>query len=212
MRARTRGTMLILDHLGLEQPFHPPAPPEPFADLPGLLALADCDNVAVKTHRRLHAVSRTLSLRRYLGAALPGIRRIRPRTVPVGHRLDTRGPLADLRAGRGAVPPHGAPDGRGARNAHGRAPCSGYTTGGRGSGRRRPLHNIVPRRGRSRTAHVFLRINIRVGVAYMRPIWFTECGSHVCRTYMSDLHNIAQPVTVGAPLFVIPAKAGIQSR
>ena len=42
------GTMLVLDHLGLEQPFHPPAPPAPFADLPGLLALADYDNVAVK--------------------------------------------------------------------------------------------------------------------------------------------------------------------
>ena len=42
------GAMLVLDHLGLEQPFHPPAPPEPFADLPGLLALADYDNVAVK--------------------------------------------------------------------------------------------------------------------------------------------------------------------
>ncbi len=42
------GTMLVLDHMGLEQPFYPPAPPEPFADLPGLLALPDYDNVAVK--------------------------------------------------------------------------------------------------------------------------------------------------------------------
>ena len=42
------GTMLVLDHLGLEQPFHPPAPPAPFADLPKLLALADYDNVVVK--------------------------------------------------------------------------------------------------------------------------------------------------------------------
>ncbi|MCE2453000.1 MAG: amidohydrolase family protein, partial [Nitrospinae bacterium] len=41
------GTMLIIDHLGLEQPFYPPAPPEPFADLHALLALADYDNVAV---------------------------------------------------------------------------------------------------------------------------------------------------------------------
>lgn len=47
--ARTHpGTMLVLDHLGLEQPFHPPAPSAPFADLPMLLALADYDNVAVK--------------------------------------------------------------------------------------------------------------------------------------------------------------------
>ena len=41
-------TMLVIDHLGLEQPFDPPAPPEPFADLPKLLELAAHDNVAVK--------------------------------------------------------------------------------------------------------------------------------------------------------------------
>lgn len=41
-------TMLVIDHLGLDQPFHPPPPPDPFADLPKLLALAECDNVAVK--------------------------------------------------------------------------------------------------------------------------------------------------------------------
>ena len=40
--------MLVVDHLGLEQPFYPPAPPGPFADLPRLLALAAYDNVAVK--------------------------------------------------------------------------------------------------------------------------------------------------------------------
>ena len=41
-------TMLVIDHLGLEQPFYPPAPPAPFADLPKLLDLAEHDNVAVK--------------------------------------------------------------------------------------------------------------------------------------------------------------------
>ncbi len=41
-------TRLVIDHLGLKQPFEPPAPPEPFADLPALLALAECDNVTVK--------------------------------------------------------------------------------------------------------------------------------------------------------------------
>ncbi len=41
-------TRLVIDHLGLKQPFEPPAPPEPFADLPALLALADCGNVVVK--------------------------------------------------------------------------------------------------------------------------------------------------------------------
>ena len=41
-------TVLVIDHLGLRQPFEPPAPPDPFADLPKLLALAEHENVAVK--------------------------------------------------------------------------------------------------------------------------------------------------------------------
>ena len=41
-------TTLVVDHLGLQQPFEPPPPAEPFADLPKLLALAACDNIAVK--------------------------------------------------------------------------------------------------------------------------------------------------------------------
>ena len=47
--ARTHpGTRIVIDHLGLRQPFEPPPPPEPFADLPALLALAECENVVVK--------------------------------------------------------------------------------------------------------------------------------------------------------------------
>ncbi len=41
-------TRLVIDHLGLQQPFDPPAPAEPFADLPKVLALAAHDNVAIK--------------------------------------------------------------------------------------------------------------------------------------------------------------------
>ena len=41
-------TQVVIDHLGLPQPFEPPAPAEPFADLPKLLALAVHANVAVK--------------------------------------------------------------------------------------------------------------------------------------------------------------------
>jgi predicted TIM-barrel fold metal-dependent hydrolase len=41
-------TQLVIDHLGLPQPSEPPAPAEPFADLPKLLALATYANVAVK--------------------------------------------------------------------------------------------------------------------------------------------------------------------
>ena len=38
----------MIDHLGLQQPFEPPPPPEPFADLPKVLALAARDNIAIK--------------------------------------------------------------------------------------------------------------------------------------------------------------------
>jgi L-fuconolactonase len=48
LTARHPDTQLVIDHLGLPQPFEPPAPAEPFADLPQLLALAAYANVAVK--------------------------------------------------------------------------------------------------------------------------------------------------------------------
>ena len=48
LAARNPGTMLVVDHLGLQQPFEPPIPVEPFADLPKLLDLAAHDNVTVK--------------------------------------------------------------------------------------------------------------------------------------------------------------------
>lgn len=41
-------TRLVIDHLGLLQPIRPPAPAEPFAELPKVLALAKYDNVAIK--------------------------------------------------------------------------------------------------------------------------------------------------------------------
>jgi len=48
MAARHPSTQLVIDHLGLQQPFEPPAPPQPFADLPQVLALAAHPNVAIK--------------------------------------------------------------------------------------------------------------------------------------------------------------------
>jgi L-fuconolactonase len=48
LAARNRSTMLVVDHLGLRQPFEPPVPAEPFADLAKLLALASHDNIVVK--------------------------------------------------------------------------------------------------------------------------------------------------------------------
>jgi L-fuconolactonase len=48
MAARNPETMLVIDHLGLQQPFEPPAPAEPFAELPKVLKLAAHPNVAIK--------------------------------------------------------------------------------------------------------------------------------------------------------------------
>lgn len=48
LAARNPQTRLVIDHLGLQQPFEPPAPAAPFADLPNVLALAAYDNVVIK--------------------------------------------------------------------------------------------------------------------------------------------------------------------
>jgi L-fuconolactonase len=45
---RHPNTQVVVDHVGLPQPFEPPAPPEPFADLPSVISLAAYDNVAIK--------------------------------------------------------------------------------------------------------------------------------------------------------------------
>ena len=39
---------MVVDHMGLVQPFHPPAPEDGWAELPNLLALAEYANVTVK--------------------------------------------------------------------------------------------------------------------------------------------------------------------
>lgn len=45
---RNPDTQIVVDHLGLRQPFEPPVPPEPFSDLANVIALARYDNVALK--------------------------------------------------------------------------------------------------------------------------------------------------------------------
>jgi L-fuconolactonase len=48
MAARHPDTVLVVDHLGMQQPFEPPVPAEPWVDLPKVLSLAAFDNVKIK--------------------------------------------------------------------------------------------------------------------------------------------------------------------
>ena len=48
LAARNPNTRIVIDHIGILQPFEPPKPADPWADLPKLLALAKHDNVVVK--------------------------------------------------------------------------------------------------------------------------------------------------------------------
>jgi len=48
LAARNPNTRLVIDHLGLQQPFEPPPPAQPWAELPKMLALAAYPNVAIK--------------------------------------------------------------------------------------------------------------------------------------------------------------------
>ena len=83
LAARNPNTRIVVDHLGILQPFEPPKPAEPRADLPKLLALAKHDNVVVK-------ISGAGTLSQEPFPAAPPLRRLRPRPLHVGHRLDAR--------------------------------------------------------------------------------------------------------------------------
>jgi predicted TIM-barrel fold metal-dependent hydrolase len=48
LAARNPDTQIVVDHLGLQQPFDPPPPEQPFADLPAVLGLAAQPNIAIK--------------------------------------------------------------------------------------------------------------------------------------------------------------------
>ena len=48
LAARNPNTSIVIDHLGLQQPFEPPAPAQPFAELPKVLELARRPNALIK--------------------------------------------------------------------------------------------------------------------------------------------------------------------
>jgi L-fuconolactonase len=48
LAARNPATQIVVDHVGMTQVFAPPARPQPFDDLPNVLALAQHENLAIK--------------------------------------------------------------------------------------------------------------------------------------------------------------------
>jgi hypothetical protein len=94
-------TRFIIDHLAILQPRTPPAPPQPWADLPKVLDLAKRKNAVIKVSGAC-----TLSREPYphLGSARSRVRCLGFRPLPVGHGLDTRVRRRQLRAGRRALP------------------------------------------------------------------------------------------------------------
>ena len=66
-------TRFILDHLGILQPRTPPAPAEPWADLPKVLELAKRPNAVIKVSGACTLSQRAVSVSRISGTRWPGV-------------------------------------------------------------------------------------------------------------------------------------------
>ena len=97
-------TRFIVDHLAILQPRTPPAPPQPWADLPKVLDLAKRKNAVIKVSGACTLSRETVSVSGHLGSARPRVRCLGVRPLPVGHRLDARLRRGQLRAGRPTLP------------------------------------------------------------------------------------------------------------
>ena len=113
-------TRFIIDHMGILQPRTPPAPPQPWADLPKVLELAKRKNAVIKVSGACTLSKRTLSLPGHLGSAGSHLRCVGVRALSVGHGLDTCVRGRQLRAGRRAFPQDGPAERQRARDADGR--------------------------------------------------------------------------------------------
>ena len=121
-------TRFIIDHLGILQPRTPPAPPQPWADLPKVLELAKRKNAVIKVSGAC-----TLSQKPYpfpaSGTRCARVRRLGSRPLPVGHRLDARLRGGQLRAGGRAVSQDRSFDRQRAGDADARRDCQGLSLG-----------------------------------------------------------------------------------
>ena len=113
-------TRFIIDHLAILQPRVPPAPPQPWADLPKVLELAKRPNAVIKVSGACTLSREPYPVPGYLGPDRPRVRCLGLRSLPVGHGLDARVRRRQLRAGRRALPQDRPPERRRAGDADGR--------------------------------------------------------------------------------------------
>ena len=113
-------TRFIIDHLAILQPRVPPAPPQPWADLPKVLELAKRKNAVIKVSGACTLSQEPYPVPGHLGPARSRVRRLGFRSLPVGHRLDARVRRRQLRAGRRALPEDRPPERHRAGHADGR--------------------------------------------------------------------------------------------
>ena len=85
---RNPNTQLVIDHVGLAQPRHPPAPAEPWAESAGHRGDGGVRQCSHQDFRRVHAGAGAVPVSGHLGTAGAAIQRVRIRAVPVGDGLD----------------------------------------------------------------------------------------------------------------------------
>ena len=113
---------LIIDHLGIAQPYEPPAPPDAWDDLPAVLELAQFDNVAIKISGAGTLAHEPFPYPDIWERPNPNLQRLQPRPLHVGHRLDPRRKPPNLRARRRSLPSNRPTHRLRTRNPHGRLP------------------------------------------------------------------------------------------
>jgi predicted TIM-barrel fold metal-dependent hydrolase len=92
---RNPNTQLVIDHLGLQQPFEPPPPAEPFTDLSKVLALAAHNNIAIKISGACTLSHEPFPYKDIWDPLGRHLRRLWPRSLHVGYRLDAGGRIVD---------------------------------------------------------------------------------------------------------------------
>jgi len=97
-------TRFIIDHLGILQPSVPPAPAQPWADLPKVLELAKRTNAVIKVSGACTLSKEPYPFPDIWDTRCPRVRRLGFRSLPVGYRLDASVRGRQLRAGHGALP------------------------------------------------------------------------------------------------------------